>query len=60
VDNEVIRYLAEKGYNPDFGARELERTISSILETYLANYLLIHSIKRGDIIKVQLNDIIDK
>jgi ATP-dependent Clp protease ATP-binding subunit ClpA len=60
VDNEVIRYLAEKGYNPDFGARELERTISSILETHLANYMLIHSIKRGDIIKVQLSDIIDK
>jgi ATP-dependent Clp protease ATP-binding subunit ClpA len=60
VDKEAVRYLAEKGYNPDFGARELERTISSILETYLANYMLIHSIKRGDTIKVQLNDIIDK
>ena len=60
VDNEAIRYLAEKGYNPDFGARELERTISSILETYLANYLLIHSVKRGDIIIVSLNDMITK
>jgi ATP-dependent Clp protease ATP-binding subunit ClpA len=59
VDNEVIRYLAEKGYNPDFGARELERTISSILETYLANYFLINSIKRGDSIRVILSDIID-
>jgi ATP-dependent Clp protease ATP-binding subunit ClpC len=60
VENEVIRYLSEKGYNPDFGARELERTISSILETYLADYILIHSIKRGDVITVTLNDIIDK
>jgi ATP-dependent Clp protease ATP-binding subunit ClpC len=59
VDNEAIRYLAEKGYNPDFGARELERTISSVLETYLANYILIHSIKRGDLIKVTLSDILD-
>lgn len=57
VDNEAIRYLAEKGYNPDFGARELERTISSILETYLAEYILIHSTKRGDVITVTLNDI---
>lgn len=60
VDNEAIRYLAEKGYNPDFGARELERTISSILETYLADYILIHSTKRGDIIKVSLDNIKDK
>lgn len=60
IDNDVIRYLAEQGYNPDFGARELERTISSILETYLADYMLIHSVKRGDIIRVALKDIVDK
>lgn len=60
VDNETIRYLAEKGYSSEFGARELERTISSILETYLAEYILIHSIKRGDIITVTLNDIMAK
>jgi ATP-dependent Clp protease ATP-binding subunit ClpC len=60
VDNEAIRYLAEKGYSIDFGARELERTIASILETYLADYILIHSIKRGDMIQVKLSDIISK
>lgn len=60
IDSKAIRYLAEKGYNQDFGARELERTISSILETYLADYILIHSVKRGDIIRVTLDDIIDK
>ena len=57
VDESVVDYLAKKGYSQDFGARELERTISSILETYLANYFLINSVKRGDKIKVTLDNI---
>lgn len=57
IKQEAIDYLAEKGYNQDFGARELERTISSILETYLANYILINDVKRGDKILVALSDI---
>lgn len=60
VTQEAIDYLAKKGYNQDFGARELERTISSILETYLANYMLINTVKRGDKIVVKLSDINSK
>ena len=60
VTQDVIDYLAQKGYNQDFGARELERTISSILETYLANYMLINTVKRGDRILVKLSDINSK
>jgi ATP-dependent Clp protease ATP-binding subunit ClpC len=60
VTQETIDYLAKKGYNQDFGARELERTISSILETYLANYMLINTVKRGDKIVVKLSDINSK
>lgn len=57
VEQEAINYLAQKGYSPDFGARELERTISSILETHLANYLLINNVSRGDSIAIKLDDI---
>jgi ATP-dependent Clp protease ATP-binding subunit ClpA len=58
VESNAIAYLAEKGYSPDFGARELERTVSSILETYLANYLLINNIRRGDHIIITRDNII--
>jgi ATP-dependent Clp protease ATP-binding subunit ClpC len=58
VDNRAIEYLAEQGYSQDFGARELERKISSILETYLANYLLINKVKRGDKILVSLDNLV--
>lgn len=57
VEQEAVDYLAQKGYSPDFGARELERTISSILETYLANYLLINKVSRGDSILINLDNI---
>ncbi|MEY3471223.1 MAG: hypothetical protein RLZZ223_573 [Candidatus Parcubacteria bacterium] len=57
VEQEAINYLSQKGYSPDFGARELERTISSILETYLANYILINQVSRGDNILITLEDI---
>jgi ATP-dependent Clp protease ATP-binding subunit ClpA len=58
VESNAIAYLAEKGYSPDFGARELERTVSSILETYLANYLLINNIRRGDHIIITRDNLI--
>jgi ATP-dependent Clp protease ATP-binding subunit ClpA len=60
ITQDAIDYLAQQGYSQDFGARELERTISSILETYLANYMLINTVKRGDKIVVKLNDILSK
>jgi ATP-dependent Clp protease ATP-binding subunit ClpA len=58
IEQDAIAYLAEKGYSPDFGARELERTVSSILETYLANYLLINNVKRGDNIIITRDNLV--
>ncbi len=57
VSDEAIQYIAEQGYSMDFGARELERTITDILETYLADYLLLHNVSRGDAIHIDRADI---
>ncbi len=57
VSDDAISYIAKKGYSIDFGARELERTITNILETYLADYMLNHNIGRGDAIIINLEDI---
>ncbi|MCD8022525.1 MAG: AAA family ATPase, partial [Lachnospiraceae bacterium] len=40
IDTEVIDLLAEKGYDPMYGARPLRRTIQTMLEDKLADYLL--------------------
>lgn len=47
-DNSLIRYLADEGYQPEFGARELRRQIRQRVETKLAAEMLKGNIKEGD------------
>lgn len=58
IDDDAVAYIAEKGYSMDFGARELERTITDTLQTYLADYFLIHNVSRGDAVHVTKNDLL--
>ncbi|PCJ66485.1 MAG: Clp protease ClpC [Bacteroidetes bacterium] len=48
-------YLAEKGFDSNFGARPLNRAIQKYLEDPLAEEILKSDIKGGDIIKVDFN-----
>lgn len=52
----VIDRLAEEGYVPEYGARELKRRIQSELETSLAREMLSGNIKEGDKVRAELND----
>ena len=40
IDNSLIDHLADVGYRPEFGARELRRQIRSLIETRLASAVL--------------------
>ena len=54
VDREALRYLAERGFDPKFGARPLKRLIQRELESQIARFLLVSpSIKD---IRVSLQD----
>ncbi len=46
-------FLAEKGYDPKFGARPLKRAIQKYIEDPLAEELLLGNIKEGDKILVK-------
>lgn len=48
-------FLAEKGYDKDFGARPLNRAIQKYLEDPLAEEILKQEIQDGDTIKVDLD-----
>ncbi len=50
----VIDRLAEIGYIPEFGARELKRKIQSEVETGLAREMLSGNITEGDVVSVEL------
>lgn len=56
VEPAVIDLLAERGFSREFGAREMRRTITKTVENYLAEYLLSHSVTRGDEIKIRVED----
>jgi ATP-dependent Clp protease ATP-binding subunit ClpC len=48
VDGSLIEHLADEGFRPEFGARELRRQIRSELETELARAILAGQIQEGD------------
>ena len=52
VSPEALIYLAEKGFDPVYGARPLKRSIQQKLENPLAQALLTGEFKPGDVIKV--------
>ena len=46
-DNDVERWLAERGYSREFGARELRRTVKTYLEAPLSELIIDGGVRRG-------------
>ena len=56
LDDDARTWLADKGYDPIYGARPLKRVIQSALQNKLANLILEGKIKDHDKIKVSVKD----
>ncbi len=56
VTQEAQRYLAEQGYDPDYGARPLKRTIQRELQDPLALAILSGEFQVGDTIRVDVGE----
>ena len=54
--DEAVALLAEKGYDPTYGARPLRRTIQSLVEDAVAEKLLDGTLKKGDGAEVRVSD----
>jgi ATP-dependent Clp protease ATP-binding subunit ClpB len=52
LDEEAVHWLAEKGYDPVYGARPLKRAIQKHLQDPLAEKILAGDIPDGSIVKV--------
>jgi ATP-dependent Clp protease ATP-binding subunit ClpC len=48
----VPKFLAEAGFSPEYGARELRRTVQDLVENPLADRILDGEFKRGDEVQV--------
>jgi ATP-dependent Clp protease ATP-binding subunit ClpA len=56
VGDKAKDFLAEKGYDPNFGARPLRRTIQRFLENPLSNAILRGEFKSGDTVYADVQD----
>ncbi len=54
ITPDLIRKLASFGYDPQFGARSMNRTITEKIEDQVARKLLEGSVKKGDKIQIEL------
>jgi ATP-dependent Clp protease ATP-binding subunit ClpA len=52
----AYEYLAEQGYSPEYGARELRRTVDRLVSNPLSDLLLARAFAKGDTVGVLLED----
>ncbi|MBP2025727.1 ATP-dependent Clp protease ATP-binding subunit [Peptoniphilus stercorisuis] len=50
--NKIVKYIAEKGFDPEYGARPLERAIRTYIEDEIAQMILDKEISKGDEITI--------
>jgi ATP-dependent Clp protease ATP-binding subunit ClpC len=55
LTEEARQWLAEKGYNPDFGARPLARALQKFIESPLSKKLLQGEYQQGDVVMVDVD-----
>ena len=56
VSDEAVQYLANAGFDPQYGARPLRRAIQRLLEDELSERLLAGEIEPGQRVRVNLRD----
>jgi ATP-dependent Clp protease ATP-binding subunit ClpC len=56
VTEEAADYIAERGYDAEYGARPLKRAIQRLVENPLSSALLRGQFRAGDVIRVTVRD----
>jgi ATP-dependent Clp protease ATP-binding subunit ClpA len=56
ADGEALDLLAREGYDPDFGARPLKRTIQRLVQDPLARMSLAGEVGEGDTVQLAVRD----
>ncbi len=56
ISDEAKEFLATQGFNPIYGARPLKRIIRQMVENPLSKLILAQNFRKGDTIKIELDD----
>ena len=60
ISEAAKHFIADKGFDPQFGARPLKRAIQKYLEDEMAESIIGNTVKEGDIIQIDLDDTKEK
>ncbi len=55
ITKEAIEFIIEKGYDINFGARPLKRTIQAEIETVVAKEMVAQNVVEGSVIQIVVN-----
>lgn len=56
VGKELLELLVAKGYNPEFGARPMQRVLQDVVEEKVAQKIIAGSLQKGDALTLNLED----
>jgi len=56
INDDALTYISKEGYDPHFGARPLGRLIQDKILNPIANLIIKESIKKGDIVTVEIKN----
>ena len=56
IDKEAKAYLVDKGYDKEYGARPMRRTIQRRVEDKLSEEILLGNVKKNSVVKISLKD----
>ncbi len=54
LSNEAKKYLANKGYDKNYGARPLQRLIQKEIKEFLAEEILFGKLKNGGLVEIKM------
>ena len=55
ISDDAKKYIAKKGYDPEYGARPLSRAIQKYIEDPLAEEIIQSKVEDGDLIRIKFN-----
>ena len=56
LSEEARKFVADKGFDPQFGARPLHRAIQKYIEDPLAEFILNENLQEGTVLRANLNE----
>jgi ATP-dependent Clp protease ATP-binding subunit ClpA len=55
-DRDVVEHVVEKGFSPQYGARNIKRTVVRLIEDHLSEMIIDEEVRKGDLVRIGVVD----